>query len=252
MDKLARFQQAQMTASSGEFLAGIYANGATLADFAESLPANARIVDVGAGLSTLGAEVTAIRDDIEWTNFDINYRPDHPSYKVVDEAAALAAPNLIFRQGDILDLPADMLHSYDVACSYNLVTHYYRLKRSLGNRALMNVVTLAANRESKVIIGPTNGKMVTNKRWNAVTLDARATSEEIKEAQRLLTSPRAANVYYNASQASGIGVYPGARFSPPAKDRLVLSDDGGQTHHRILSKEGLALTARLVGGFFHS
>lgn len=249
MNRLERFEQSPLTASSGEFLAGVYGDGATIDAFADSLPENARVIDVGAGLSTFGAEVAARRDDVQWTNYDINYnRTGHVSYEAVRRAVEAAPQNLRFVTGNVLTIPDDMRHAYDRAYSYNLVTHLLRIRRSLGGQALENIVGLLDEHgESK--IGPTNAKMATSERWGAATLPADASEAQITAVRQQLTSPHLANWYYRASLSSGVGVYPSGRFAP-GESGLVLSDDGGETHHKLLSKRGLALTGRLASGLF--
>lgn len=251
MNKLERFEQGPMTASSADFLAQTYGNGSTIDEFASSLPENARIIDVGAGLSGFGAAVATRRADIRWTNLDYNYKPGVAQSELLNEARWAAPNNLDFVRGDILDLSPEQSGRYDRAYSYNVLTHLMRIDRKLGRQALSGLVTLL-NVEGELMVGPTNSKMATDERWKATTLPAGATTEEIESTQKLLTSPRITNIYYNASQASGVGIYPAKRFGPATRGKVVLSDDGGQSQYEVFSKRGLLLGSRLAAGLFHS
>lgn len=249
---LEGFQRNSMTASNESFLAEIYGDGATIDEFAASLPEGARIYDAGAGLSTFGTEVAQRNRGIHWTNADINYgRSDHVSHPLVRAAIDAAPPNVRYVQSDVLQLPGDESGSYHRVYSYNLVTHLTRIDRGLGRQAIWGMVGLLdPNTDSRLHIGPTNAKMASNERWAATTLTPNATEEDVEGALDLLTSSRAANVYYRASYRSGVGIYPASRFSPEAKGGVVLSDNGGETYHRLLSKEGAKLGGRLVLGLF--
>lgn len=66
--------------------------------FAEALPEGARVVDVGAGNSNLGAAVALRRPDVQWLNLDLHHGPDYPSA----EAKAAAPPNVGYVAGNIL------------------------------------------------------------------------------------------------------------------------------------------------------
>ena len=240
-----------MTASSADFLSATYGGGMSIDAFAESLPLNATVVDVGAGLSNLGSEVAARRDDISWTNYDYNYGVPDGVNSLLDEVKSNAPRNVAYVTGDALDFPTYMTGSYDRVYSYNLVSHLLRIKQALGDKALQGMVELLTQ-DGELHVGPTNAKMATDSRWKTTQLHANASEAEFAEAEKLLTSPRLASMYYYASLSSGVGVYPAKRFSQEISGKLVLSDDGGQTIHKLLSPRGVALTTRLVSGLFHS
>lgn len=248
MNRLENFEQSLSTASSANYLAELYGQGSEIDEFARALPQNARIADVGAGLSDFGHQVTMRRPDISWTNIDIHYEDsrDHPQQELIEQAKTTAPKNLGFVTASVLELPAE-LYNQDRVYSYNLVTHLQRIDHNLGRQALTGMVDML-NDGGQLMVGPTNAKMATSERWNATTLPANATAEEIADAQKLLTTSRLASLYYNAADASGVSLFPARRFN--AQGGIVVSDDGGQTLYGLASKRGATMTARLALGLF--
>lgn len=246
MSRLDNFEQNPITASSADYLAGLYGHGTDIDEFAGALPRGARIADIGAGLSDFGHQVAVRRPDISWVNVDINYDANrrHPQREQIVQAQAAAPKNLEFVAASVLALPAE-LHGQDGVYSYNLVPHLLRIDRELGNQALTGMVELL-NNEGQLMVGPTNAKMATSERWNVTALPADATSEEIAHALELLATSRSARLYYNAADASGVSLFPARRFD--AQGRIVVSDDGGQTVHSLASKQGVTMAARLALG----
>lgn len=238
-----------MTASSADYLAGLYGQGASIDEFARSLPQDARVADIGAGLSDFGHQVATLRPDVSWTNVDLNYAEDrhHPQHELFRKAQDKAPENLHAVAASALALPAE-LRGQDIVCSYNLLTHFRRINFNLGHQALTSMVELL-NDEGQLMVGPTNAKMATSERWNVTALSAGATPEEIAHALKLLTASRPARLYYNAADASGVSLFPARRFGD--QGRLVVSDDGGQTRHTLASKQGVTMVARLALGLFH-
>ena len=188
MNRLENFEQSLSTASSADYLAELYGQGSGIDEFAMALPQNARIADVGAGLSDFGYQVAARRPDISWTNVDIHYEASraHPQHDLIERAKAIAPQNLSFVTASALELP-DELYAQDKVYSYNLVTHLQRIDRNLGRQALTGMVDLL-NDGGQLMVGPTNAKMASSERWNVTTLPADASSEEITLAQELLTT----------------------------------------------------------------
>lgn len=94
-----------MTRRPGAKLAHKYGYHDVL-DFARSLPAEARVADVGAGLSTFGMQVCNFRGDIEWFNIDTQYG-DFPDDELADRFDILLEnkpKNLRYETADALDL----------------------------------------------------------------------------------------------------------------------------------------------------
>lgn len=248
MSRLDNFEQSLSTASSADYLAELYGQGSGIDEFAMALPQNAHIADVGAGLSDFGHQIAVRRPDISWANVDIHYEDSryHPQHELIEQAKATAPQNLSFVTASVLEMP-DGLHGQDRVYSYNLVTHLQRIDRNLGRQALTGMLDLL-NDGGRLMVGPTNAKMATSERWNATALSSNATAEEIREAQELLTTSRLASLYYNAADASGVSLFPARRFN--AQGRIVVSDDGGQTVHGLMSRRGVSMTARLALGLF--
>ena len=67
---------------------------------AESLPIDARVLDVGAGASPFGKEVSTLRPDVTWLNFDYSYQ--EPA--ILDEVSKYTPSNVQHVVGDATKL----------------------------------------------------------------------------------------------------------------------------------------------------
>lgn len=246
MYKLANFERYPMTASSPDFLAAVFGGG-TIEEFGISLPENAKVVDVGAGLSTFGATIASMRPDIRWTNLDINYDRAHVSNSACKTLVNQAPGNVRYVAGNIVGLPEILDEHYDRAFSYNLVPHMLRVDQLAGRLALHNIVRLVGP-EGIAVVGPGSAKTTDISKRRVYRLSAGTRTSEIDDVVRSLTSSKLANTYHKAVWASGVAAYPGDRFDVDETARVVLSDDGGQTQYKLLSRNGLALSSRLVAG----
>ena len=115
------YEQISTTARSAEVLAQRH-GAENLEMFAASLPENARVLDVGAGDSTLGQEVTVLRQDIEWTSLDFTTTPRH-----LQEAAP---DNLHYVTGDATRLGERYQPGqFNYVASYWLLPHLPKQER---------------------------------------------------------------------------------------------------------------------------
>lgn len=127
-----------------------------LLDFAQSLPPDARVVDVGAGLSTLGRGVCNLRGDVEWINADPNYgnflTPSHE--RSFEDLLETKPNNLHYERVDAVHLveafgPAE----FDRVVSYWAIQYIIMQKRERGVRAAENMLR-AAKPSGSVAVGP--------------------------------------------------------------------------------------------------
>src|SRR5580692_3006281 len=94
------YDMAPITARSPELLSRIY--GFTdVSALADSIPQAGMVVDVGAGRSVLGEEVTRLRPDVNWINLDISFGRKRFAAK----RQAKASGNLRYVAGDAVNLP---------------------------------------------------------------------------------------------------------------------------------------------------
>jgi ubiquinone/menaquinone biosynthesis C-methylase UbiE len=228
-----------MTGSSANYLAQKYGHGTDIDTFSEQLPQDARVIDIAAGKSDFGTEVTRERPDVSWINFDIQY--------TLDDVHRDGAPNLQFTQGDILHPPISFHGRFDRVYSYNLLSHFVRFGRPLAKQALTSMVSFAKP-EGIVAFGPTNSKMASESRWDTIELHSDATEAAIDDALDQLETSKLAKRLYNAMLQSGVGVFNAERFDPN-ETGLRFSDDAAETLVKPFSKEGLVLGTRLLGGF---
>jgi len=254
---LERFEQGRMTASDPDYLAALYSRGefTTAEDYAESLPQDAVFVDIGSGLSLLGSRIATARPDIQVKLVDLNYDHPHPTQAEQVTAFRAAQPsNVEIITADALALPESIrqrLQGADVVASYNLITHFLRVRQALGDQALRAVASLARP-NGKLIVGPTNARMGSDERWGVAHVQAGTdgiSESDLQLASAQLQSPRLANVYYRGATWSGIGLYNTNRFGSGRHDRLpAISDNSGETYHRLYSWRGAWLASRLLLG----
>lgn len=252
MNKLERLATAPMTASAAGFLAEVYGGpGTTIDDFAESLPADATVMDVGAGRSDLGLEVASRRPDVLWVNADIQYGFHDKVWPLIAVAEEACADKLQFTGRDVLTLPGDLAGRFDRVYSYNLTSHLLHIRRDLGRRAVDGMTGLLES-DGALSIGPVHGRTrAGNEGRRAVELQASASEAEREAALDALTMSRLQGLVLDATNASGVSILPADRFRPGAEGHLLF-DHRDETYHRLLTSEGLRLAARLAAGFTQS
>jgi ubiquinone/menaquinone biosynthesis C-methylase UbiE len=118
-EALAVYEQAVTTDRPAEMIA-VKHGFESVAHLARTLPQNARVLDVGAGASPFGKEVSALRPDITWINFDYSYQ----DLAILDEVSKDAPDNVQHVAGDATKLSdAYEPESFDAVFSYWLLPH---------------------------------------------------------------------------------------------------------------------------------
>lgn len=113
------YEQAPTTDRPAELLA-VKHGYENLAKLAESLPPNAKVLDVGAGASPFGKEVALLRPDIAWTNFDYSYNDP----KILRDVELDSPANVIYLAGDATQLDESFApETFDATFSYWLLPH---------------------------------------------------------------------------------------------------------------------------------
>jgi len=118
-EQLTVYEKAVTTDRPGEMLARKH-GFESMAQLAESLPQNARVLDVGAGASPFGKEVAALRPDITWVNFDYSYQDP----AILEDITKDAPGNAEYVAGDATKLAETYKpESFDAVFSYWLLPH---------------------------------------------------------------------------------------------------------------------------------
>lgn len=119
LDSNAWFRILPTTDRSADVLARRHGYG-TVQKLADSLPQHAKVLDVGAGASSLGSVVAKLRPDIHWINLDYSYY----NKRILADVSHNAPPNLEFIAGDATKLGQFIKPgSIDAAFSYWLFPH---------------------------------------------------------------------------------------------------------------------------------
>jgi ubiquinone/menaquinone biosynthesis C-methylase UbiE len=129
-------EQISTTARSAEVLAQRH-GAENLHAFADSLPRNARVLDVGAGDSTFGHGVTGLRKDVEWISLD----HDPP----LDELRESAPDNLHYITGNATELTDDFAaDQFSYIASYWLLPHLSHQERVKTLAGMYSIAAVGA------------------------------------------------------------------------------------------------------------
>ena len=147
------YEQAVTTSRGAEYLAKKH-GFESLADLVATLPESAKVIDVGAGASTLGKEAARLRPDITWINFDYSYFDP----EILAEASADAPPNLELVAGDATTLLEDYSpEEFDAVFSYWLMPHLSLASDEAAQEAVTGMLN-SAKEGAYVSIGPKVGR----------------------------------------------------------------------------------------------
>lgn len=118
-EQLTVYEKAVTTDRPAEMLA--HKHGfESVAQLAETLPTDAKVLDVGAGASPFGKEVAALRPDITWVNFDYSYQDP----AILGEVSKDSPANVEHVAGDATKLGESYEpETFDAVFSYWLLPH---------------------------------------------------------------------------------------------------------------------------------
>jgi ubiquinone/menaquinone biosynthesis C-methylase UbiE len=117
----------------------------------ESLPQNADVIDVGAGISDFGRVIAAARPDVRWTYMDLRY--DNP--KILAQAQGeQSLRNVSYVRGNVVEWKEIGVEpdSYDQIYCSRLIPHIELEDRELARRALLNMGRLLKSDGSMTIL----------------------------------------------------------------------------------------------------
>lgn len=118
-EQLTVYEKAVTTDRPAEMLAQRH-GFESVAQLAETLPQDARVLDVGAGASPFGKEVAMLRPDVTWINFDYSYQDP----AILNEVTQNSPDNVQHVAGDATKLGEQYEHeSFDAVFSYWLLPH---------------------------------------------------------------------------------------------------------------------------------
>lgn len=120
--------------------------------FAASLPKNAVVADVGAGLSRLGHHVAELRADITWVNID----PCYKDRDILQSASKDLPSNMTLYDGNIVDgfnPPKELKEGADIVFSYWLLPHLSLESDEPAKKACEHMLGLLKP-TGKLIVGP--------------------------------------------------------------------------------------------------
>lgn len=125
---------------------------ASLSEFADSLPQEAIVTDIGAGLSRLGNKIASIRPDIRWINID----PCYANKAIFAEVKKEAPTSVEFLTEDIVQGSPGLTKLFgrvDLVYSYWMLPHLSLENDVAAKAALENMYELLKP-EGKLIVGP--------------------------------------------------------------------------------------------------
>ncbi|OGL34987.1 hypothetical protein A3F65_02260 [Candidatus Saccharibacteria bacterium RIFCSPHIGHO2_12_FULL_47_16b] len=233
------YELAPITGRSGNFLAKVYGYQ-SIDDLADSLPVNSQILDVGAGRSTLGQQVTARRKDVSWTNFDLSYNSERV------EQFQTAQPNLTLVQGNIITPPREFKSRFDRVYSYWLLPLLALEEPELARQSMENIIQFL-KKDGSATIGP----LVSHRRINSdehrsdtTTISWSILPSEIDRITDELTMPENIAWVYRAIWRSGLAFIRRGEQASNAGNGLGLYDTAQEEFVPVFSLEGF----RRLGG----
>ncbi len=215
-----------------------------------SLPLDAKVLDVGAGASPLGKEVTRFRPDIHWTNLDFGYHDK----RIWEEAIRGAPSNLELLAGDVTQLnelikPSSM----DVVFSYFLFPHLSTYDRQTALAAAEQIYH-ATKPGGLMVVGPNflpkfHPATIRGKSWRATKrkkLTPEAYSYEVLRRTELPSYSRSVRRAFNAAVFEVFGT---SRY---LKGRSIISqqvyDPISKAYISIYSLTAILLVAKVLFG----
>jgi len=124
----------------------------SLQDFATSLPKNAVVADVGAGLSRLGHHVAELRADITWVNID----PCFKDKGILENVRRNLPANVTLYDGNIVNgfkPPKELKKGVDIVFSYWLLPHLSLESDEPAKKACKHMLELLKP-SGRLIVGP--------------------------------------------------------------------------------------------------
>ncbi|HSX36601.1 MAG TPA: class I SAM-dependent methyltransferase [Patescibacteria group bacterium] len=232
-----------MTPSSGEYLARQMGE-TSLQRVAEQLPAEAKVLDMGAGNSDLGLLISWARSDSTVVNLDIQYANKAGQ---LDEFRANAPDNITWLAAGGAALPFKEA-TFDQIYSYNVVSHFLRYDaeqgRELGRKVLQEMLRVLKP-DGEILVGPTVAHMKDKTRWGFAKLKHSQVGNTVESVLDELTAPESSSRIYRAMVSSGVGIFPRSRFEW-GKKGLLLSDPVTEDYHPVFSLRGIRLGLRLA------
>lgn len=246
-DLAERFRILPTTERSAGILARRYGY-ASVAALADSLPPDARVLDVGAGASSLGREIARLRPDVRWTNLDFSYYDT----QILDDVSKGAPSNLTFVAGDATQLDVSVsFGSMDAVFSYWLLPHLslYDQKTALTAARQMYV---AAKPGGVLAIGPRVHPMLhpaslTGRSWRITKgegMTAEAFGCEVLRRTQLSAASRHVRKAFNAAAFELFGTSRYIKGGGAAAWRLYNPRTGA--YIPLYSPEAVYLAVRLA------
>lgn len=186
-----RYERAPMTDRRGDTLALKYGYK-DLSAFTDDLPVGARVVDIGAGFSSLGRQACYRRSDIEWVNVDIQYEDWTSPYAHLYEQLIDGKPsNLHFEPADAMSLVQDFgENQFDRTYSYWMLPHIILASRELGLSAVENMIRITKS-SGNLAVGPISRPLFTSDAIHKRALHITPASDDSSipdQAERLVSA----------------------------------------------------------------
>lgn len=223
------YQRAPMTASTAAFLARVY-GAPSVDELARSLPAAARVLDVGAGYSELGQVVARLRPDIAWTNLDLNYPPGE-----------VRADNLTHVQGDVLANTSR--GPYDRIYAFWVLPHIGLEGTAMIEQALTNMLRWLTP-DGRLVVGPLLAHRTGSAATNYLTATLAADAADIARIAHASSVPSDQVWFYRAMNRAGLMTIKNGERTGQTPTRLGLWEFATRRYVDVRSARGLYLCAR--------
>lgn len=245
-EKLTVYEKAVTTDRPAEMLANKH-GFESVAQLAESLPQNARVLDVGAGASPFGKEIALLRPDVNWTNLDYSYQDP----AILREVSQGTPANIQHVFGDATKLDSIFEpETFDAVFSYWLLPHL-SLDDTEPARDTMNAIFAVTKQGGLVSVGPriSQKRRPSLKSGNAIQvikddkIDVDGMAEQIVTKTKLTKSGQAIQKLANEVATPFFGT---SRYTKGGGRVPHVYDPDNGNYINPFSRRGVQLAGRLT------
>lgn len=201
-----------------------------ITDLCNSLPKNARILDVGAGASSLGRQIAIKRKDVEVVCFDFSYHDE----RILSDLERNKPENLHYIPGDIANLVEKYgRNSFDTVFSYWLLPHLALEDRNIAKVGISNLYSVTKY-NGELHVGPTRrGTLNMLKR---VDINENDLIDFAVDQITLSPIMRRFQILSNELTLSYFGI---SRYMKRENGRLYVYDPESETYIKVVSRRGV-------------
>ncbi|HEX4774230.1 MAG TPA: hypothetical protein VH234_01815 [Candidatus Saccharimonadales bacterium] len=258
MSEVERLKTAPWTNTSADYLVKhVFGHkNMSVADFAQTFPRNARIIDVAAGTCDFGVVMASLRDDIFWTYLDVK---DYDSDEAESLRTNIPNENVKFITADIFDPETTrQIGRYDRGYTHAYLKHLLKGNESDRQQARRAADFMLNTLRDNGVFGFDASRHPALSRAGlrpkAIYLGKYASDIGIEDMLDSASLPPSLVRWHNAMNTTGISVMSAKRFNPATRGLFLFEhQDGLPTKDPVslFSSRGAHLLGKLGAAYLH-